>query len=35
VAPCYSNLVIFDPLKPNESAPTVLPELAEKTTTSD
>ena len=20
VAPCYSNLVIFDPLKPNESA---------------
>ena len=30
VAPCYSNLVIFDPLKPNESAHTVLPELAEK-----
>jgi peptide/nickel transport system substrate-binding protein len=30
VAPCYSNLVIFDPLKPNESAQTVLPELAEK-----
>ena len=24
VAPCYSNLVIFDPLKPNESAHTVL-----------
>src|SRR2546423_1192686 len=30
VAPCYSNLVIFDPLKPNESAQTVLSELAEK-----
>jgi peptide/nickel transport system substrate-binding protein len=30
VAPCYSNLVIFDPLKPNESVQTVLPELAEK-----
>ena len=30
VAPCYSNLVIFDPLKRNESAQTVLPELAEK-----
>jgi peptide/nickel transport system substrate-binding protein len=30
VAPCYSNLVIFDPLKANETADTVLPELAEK-----
>ena len=30
VAPCYSNLVIFDPLKPNENVQTVLPELAEK-----
>src|SRR6266542_442266 len=30
VAPCYSNLVIFDPLKPQESAETVIPELAEK-----
>ena len=30
VAPCYSNLVIFDPLRPNESVQTVLPELAEK-----
>jgi peptide/nickel transport system substrate-binding protein len=30
VAPCYSNLVIFDPLKPNETVQTVLPELAEK-----
>ena len=28
MAPCYSNLVIFDPLKPNESVQTVLPELA-------
>jgi peptide/nickel transport system substrate-binding protein len=30
VAPCYSNLVIFDPLKQIESADTVIPELAEK-----
>jgi peptide/nickel transport system substrate-binding protein len=30
VAPCYSNLVLFDPLKPQESADTVIPELAEK-----
>ncbi|MBI4594650.1 MAG: peptide ABC transporter substrate-binding protein, partial [Candidatus Rokubacteria bacterium] len=30
VAPCYSNLVIFDPLKPYDIASTVIPELAEK-----
>ncbi len=30
VAPCYSNLVIFDPLKPMESVDTVMPELAER-----
>ena len=30
VAPCYSNLVIFDPFKPLESADTVIPELAER-----
>jgi peptide/nickel transport system substrate-binding protein len=30
VAPCYSNLVIFDPLKQIEAADTVIPELAEK-----
>src|SRR5262249_7454035 len=30
VAPCYSNLVVFDPLKPLESADTVIPELAER-----
>ena len=30
VAPCYSNLVIFDPLKPAESVDTIIPELAEK-----
>jgi hypothetical protein len=30
VAPCYSNLVLFDPLKPQESAETVMPELAGK-----
>ena len=30
VAPCYSNLVIFDPLKPLESVDTIIPELAEK-----
>jgi peptide/nickel transport system substrate-binding protein len=28
--PCYSNLVLFDPLKPRESPETILPELAEK-----
>ena len=28
--PCFSNLVIFDPLKQQESAATVIPELAEK-----
>jgi peptide/nickel transport system substrate-binding protein len=30
VAPCYSNLVIFDPLKSQDTADTVVPELAEK-----
>ncbi len=30
MSPCYSNLVIFDPLKPLDSAETVIPELAEK-----
>src|SRR5262245_16541008 len=30
VAPCYSNLVLFDPLKPQESPETIIPELAEK-----
>jgi peptide/nickel transport system substrate-binding protein len=30
VAPCYSNLVIFDPRKPQETPETVVPELAEK-----
>jgi peptide/nickel transport system substrate-binding protein len=30
VAPCYSNLVTFDPLKPLDTAETVIPELAEK-----
>ncbi|HEU5320197.1 MAG TPA: ABC transporter substrate-binding protein, partial [Methylomirabilota bacterium] len=29
-APCYSNLVLFDPLKPHETADTVVPELAER-----
>jgi peptide/nickel transport system substrate-binding protein len=29
-APCFSNLVVFDPAKPLESADTVVPELAEK-----
>jgi peptide/nickel transport system substrate-binding protein len=28
--PCYSNLVLFDPLKPLESLDTVIPELAER-----
>jgi peptide/nickel transport system substrate-binding protein len=28
--PCYSNLVLFDPLKPRETPETILPELAEK-----
>ncbi len=28
--PCYSNLVLFDPLKPHETAETVMPELAER-----
>ncbi len=30
VMPCYSNLVLFDPLKPYETADTIVPELAEK-----
>src|SRR5207237_2249072 len=30
VMPCYSNLVLFDPLKPYETADTVIPELAER-----
>ena len=30
MSPCYSSLVIFDPLKPLDSADTVIPELAEK-----
>jgi peptide/nickel transport system substrate-binding protein len=28
--PCYSNLVLFDPLKPRETPDTIIPELAEK-----
>jgi peptide/nickel transport system substrate-binding protein len=30
MSPCYSNLVIFDPLKPLDTAETVIPELAER-----
>jgi len=30
LSPCYSNLVLFDPLKPHESVETVIPELAER-----
>src|SRR5262245_61458288 len=30
VAPCYSNLVTFDPLKPVEGVETVIAELAER-----
>jgi peptide/nickel transport system substrate-binding protein len=30
VMPCYSNLVLFDPLKPQETVDTVVPELAER-----
>jgi len=30
ISPCYSNLVLFHPLKPLESADTVIPELAER-----
>src|SRR5262245_42491029 len=30
MSPCYSNLVYFDPLKSQESAETVIPELAER-----
>src|SRR5882672_10751188 len=35
VAPCYSNLVIFDPLKPFETVDTVIGELAERWTWHD
>jgi peptide/nickel transport system substrate-binding protein len=28
--PCFSNLVLFDPLKPRETPETIIPELAEK-----
>jgi peptide/nickel transport system substrate-binding protein len=28
--PCYSNLVLFDPLKPRESPETIIPELAQR-----
>jgi hypothetical protein len=28
VSPCYSSLVVFHPLKPPDSAETVIPELA-------
>ncbi len=28
--PCYSNLVLFDQLKPHETPETVVPELAER-----
>src|SRR5262249_41929471 len=30
VMPCYSTLVLFDPLKPQETVETVVPELAER-----
>jgi len=30
VMPCYSNLVLFDPLKAQETVDTVIPELAER-----
>ena len=30
MSPCYSNLVLFDPLKTLESSETVIPELAER-----
>ena len=30
MSPCYSNLVLFDPLKPLETVDTVIPELAER-----
>src|SRR2546422_994772 len=33
--PCYSNLVLFDPLKKQESPDTIIPELAEKWTLQD
>src|ERR1700739_952221 len=28
--PCFSNLVLFDPLRPRETPETIIPELAEK-----
>jgi len=33
--PCYNNLVLFDPLKKQESLETIVPELAEKWTLQD
>jgi len=30
MSPCYNNLVYFDPLKPQETVDTVVPDLAEK-----
>ena len=30
VMPCYSNLVLFDPLRPHETPETIVPELAER-----
>src|SRR5215831_12749235 len=30
MSPCYSNLVLFDPAKPQESVDTVIPELADR-----
>src|SRR5438552_4226028 len=33
--PCYNNLVLFDPLKKQESSDTIIPELAEKWTSQD
>src|ERR1700757_4300929 len=30
MSPCYSNLVLFHPLRPLETADTVIPELAER-----
>ena len=33
--PCYSNLVLFDPLKKQENPDTIIPELAEKWSSQD
>ncbi|HEY3304513.1 MAG TPA: ABC transporter substrate-binding protein [Candidatus Binatia bacterium] len=33
--PCYNNLILFDPLKKQESMETIIPELAEKWTLQD